>query len=83
MGATVAKKFAKRYLKPADWTFKGNLLAGTEWSVAGSKKDSFYTVALTEQGFTCDCTGFTFYGKCKHSEQILQAFDIEQNYSVA
>jgi hypothetical protein len=83
MGATVAKKFAKRYLKPADWTFKGNLLVGTEWSVAGSKKNSFYTVALTEQGFTCDCTGFTFYGKCKHSEQILQAFDIEQNYLVA
>lgn len=79
----MAKKFAKRYLKPADWTFKGNLLAGTEWCVAGSKKDSFYTVALTEQGFTCDCTGFTFYGKCKHSETILQAFDVEQNYSVA
>ncbi len=79
----MAKKFAKRYLKPADWTFKDNPLVGTEWSVAGSKKDSFYTVALTEQGFTCDCTGFTFYGKCKHSEQILQAFDIEQNYSVA
>jgi hypothetical protein len=79
----VAKKFAKRYLKPDGWNFKDNLLAGTEWSVAGSKKGSFYTVALTEQGFTCDCTGFTFYGKCKHSEQILQAFDIEQNYLVA
>lgn len=79
----MAKKFAKRYLKPDGWNFKDNLLAGTEWSVAGSKKGSFYTVALTEQGFTCDCTGFTFYGKCKHSEQILQAFDIEQNYLVA
>lgn len=71
----MAKKFAKRYLKPADWTFKGNLLVGTEWSVAGSKKDSFYTVALTEQGFTCDCTGFTFYGKCKHSLSVIEKFN--------
>jgi hypothetical protein len=71
----VAKKFAKRYLKPADWNFKGNLLAGTEWSVAGSKKGSFYTVALTEQGFSCDCTGFTFYGKCKHSLSVVEKFN--------
>lgn len=71
----MAKKFAKRYLKPADWTFKGNLLVGTEWSVAGSKKNSFYTVALTEQGFTCDCTGFTFYGKCKHSLSVVEKFN--------
>jgi hypothetical protein len=71
----VAKKFAKRYLKPADWNFKGNLLAGTEWSVAGSKKGSFYTVALTEQGFSCDCTGFTFYGKCKHSLGVVEKFN--------
>jgi len=78
----VSKKYSKRYLKPTDWNLKGNLLAGTEWSVAGSKKDSFYTVALTESGFTCDCTGFMFHGKCKHSEQILQAFDNAQNYQV-
>ena len=78
----MSKKYSKRYLKPTDWNFKGNLLLGTEWSVAGSKKDSFYTVALTEQGFTCDCTGFMFHGKCKHSEQILQAFDNAQNYQV-
>ena len=71
----MAKKFAKRYLKPADWNFKGNLLAGTEWSVAGSKKGSFYTVALTEQGFSCDCTGFTFYGKCKHSLSVVEKFN--------
>jgi hypothetical protein len=83
MRATVAKKYAKRYLKPDGWNFKDNPLVGTEWSVAGSKKNSFYTVALTEQGFTCDCTGFTFYGKCKHSEQIVEAFDNEQDYLVA
>jgi hypothetical protein len=71
----VAKKYAKRYLKPADWNFKSNPLVGTEWSVAGSKKDSFYTVALTEKGFTCDCYGFQFHGKCKHSTTVLERFD--------
>jgi hypothetical protein len=71
----VAKKYSKRYLKPDGWRFKNNFLAGTEWSVAGSKKDSFYTVVLTEQGFTCDCYGFQFHGKCKHSFQIVERFD--------
>jgi hypothetical protein len=74
-GATVAKKYAKRYLKPEDWNFKGHFLVGTEWSVAGSKKDSFYTVALTESGFTCDCYGFQFYGRCKHSTEVVERFD--------
>jgi hypothetical protein len=71
----VAKKYAKRYLKPADWNLKNNPLVGTEWSVAGSKKDTFYTVVLTNQGFTCDCYGFQFYGKCKHSTQVVERFD--------
>lgn len=69
------KRFAKRYLKPADWNFKGNSLVGTEWSIPGSKADSVYTVTLTEQGFTCDCTGFTFHGRCKHSAEVVERFD--------
>jgi hypothetical protein len=71
----VSKKFAKRYLKPENWNFKNHFLAGTEWSVAGSKKGSFYTVALTESGFTCSCTGFQFHGRCKHSASVVERFD--------
>lgn len=71
----MSKKYAKRYLKPDGWNFKNNHLVGTEWSVAGSKKDSFYTVVLTDQGFTCDCYGFQFHGKCKHSFQVAEGFD--------
>ena len=77
------KRTAKRYLKPEGWNLKGHFLTGTEWSVAGSKPNTAYTVTLEPLGFSCDCQGFMFKGKCKHSEQIVQAFDIEQNYLVA
>jgi hypothetical protein len=73
-GATV-KRFGKRYLKLEDWNFKNNPLVGTEWSVPGSKSGSVYTVALTDKGFTCTCTGFTFHGKCKHSIDIVEKFN--------
>lgn len=69
------KRYAKRYLKPEDWNFKGHFLVGTEWSVAGSKKDSAYIVTLTEKGFSCSCTGFNFYGKCKHTTTVVERFN--------
>lgn len=71
------KRTTKRYFKPEGWNFKNNFLAGTDWSVQGSKANSVYTVTLDTNGFSCDCTGFTFHGKCKHSQQIVDAFDIE------
>ena len=70
------KKF-KRYYKPEGWNFKNNFLNGTEWEVISSKSGSVYVVALTSQGFECDCQGFTFKGKCKHTTQIAEKFDDE------
>jgi hypothetical protein len=69
------KKFSKRYLKPEDWNFKGNLLVGTEWTVESSKAGNSYTIALTEKGFNCSCTGFHYYGKCKHSTEVIEKFN--------
>ena len=69
-------KTRRQYYFAADgWNFKDNFLLGTEWTVDGSKAGSTYTVALTPRGFTCDCTGFTFHGKCKHSKQIVERFE--------
>lgn len=68
------KKFTKRYVKPEGWNFKDHHLAGTEWTVTGSK-DNTYTVALTTNGFECSCTGFKFQGKCKHATEIIERFD--------
>lgn len=59
---------------PDGWVFKNNWLIGTEWTVSGSKGNS-YTVRITERGFVCDCTGFVFYGKCKHSKGVADKFD--------
>ena len=35
-------------------------------------KDNVYDVTLHDRGFTCDCPGFSFRGRCKHSQQILR-----------
>lgn len=70
-------RYKERYLAPEDWNFKNNLLVGTEWTVDGSKAGSSYTVTLTPKGFKCDCTGFTFHGKCKHSKTVVERFDCE------
>lgn len=71
-------RYKERYYAPEDWNFKNHFLAGTKWQVQGSKKDSQYVVTLTTKGFQCDCAGFTFYGKCKHSKQIAEGFDYDR-----
>lgn len=69
-------KYGERFFKPEGWNFKNHFLDGTEWCVAGSKAGSAYTVALTQKGFKCDCTGFQFHGKCKHSRTVAEQFDV-------
>lgn len=71
----MAKKFSKRYAKPEGWNFKRNVLVETEWTVTSSKAGSVYVVELTENGFNCSCTGFQFYGKCKHSLEVIEGFE--------
>lgn len=70
-------RYKERFYAPEGWDFKNNFLVGTEWSVAGSKAGSSYVVALTPRGFKCECQGFTFKGKCKHTTQIAEKFDDE------
>ena len=68
----MARKFAKRYLKPTAFDPKDSIFEGLVWPVAGSKPGSSYNVTLHDKGFECDCTGFTFHGKCKHSVSVLE-----------
>ena len=65
-------KFTQRYLKPSIFKPKGSMFLGLTWHIAGSKKGTEYAVELHERGFTCECSGFTFRGKCKHSEAVLK-----------
>lgn len=68
-------RYKERYLAPEGWKFKDNFLVGLEWTVAGSKVGSSYTVTLTPKGFSCECRGFQFHGKCKHATHIVDQFD--------
>ena len=63
-------KFTQRYLKPTQFKPKGSMFEGLVWTVSGSKPGTSYAVELHEKGFTCECSGFTFRGKCKHSESV-------------
>ena len=72
-------KFREQYLKPTYFKTKDHWMVGTVWPVKGSK-DNEYSVELTDKGFTCDCTGFTFRGKCKHSAGINKKVERAMTY---
>ena len=44
---------------------------GLEYPTQGSKGNT-YTVTITDKGFTCDCIGMTYHGKCKHTQGVAQ-----------
>ena len=56
------------YFKPS-FDFNRDLFEGVTWPVANSKGTGTYSVTLEPKGFTCDCPGFAFRGKCKHAQQ--------------
>jgi hypothetical protein len=67
----MSKKRQKRFLKPTKFNPKGHWMVGMVWSVKGSKGNE-YSIELHDQGFDCDCTGFAFHGRCKHSQSIVK-----------
>ena len=58
-----------RYYKPKEIITKKHFLVDTIWPVKGSKGNE-YSVKMHEKGFTCECLGFTYNGKCKHTIQV-------------
>ena len=58
-----------RYYKPKEIITKKHFLVGTVWPIEGSKNNT-YSIEMHEKGFTCDCLGFTYNGKCKHTSQV-------------
>jgi len=59
-----------RYYKPKEIITKKHFLVGTVWPIEGSKNNT-YSIEMHEKGFTCDCLGFTYNGKCKHTSQVV------------
>ena len=71
-------KFKQSYMKP-DFDYAKDLFEGLIWQEPNSKGTGTYAVTLAPKGFTCDCPGFSFRGKCKHSQTVNDrvAFAIE------
>jgi hypothetical protein len=69
-------KFTQRYLKPTLFKPKGSVFEGLIWKQPNSKGTDTYDVTCTDKGFTCECPGFTFRGKCKHSLEVLTRVEI-------
>jgi len=67
-----------RYYKPKEIITKKHFLVGTVWPIEGSKNNT-YSIEMHEKGFTCDCLGFTYNGKCKHTSQVTSLL-INENY---
>jgi len=73
------RKFVKRYLKPTSFDPKDHWMVGITWPVKGSKGNE-YGVTLHEQGFECECVGFSFHGSCKHSKAVVAQVEGAMNY---
>ncbi len=67
-----------RYYKPSEINTKNHFLVGTVWPIEGSKNNT-YSIEMHEKGFTCDCLGFTYNGKCKHTSHVISLL-IDENY---
>ena len=62
-------KFKQSFMKPT-FEYKGSIFEGLTWPELNSKGTGTYDVTLEDKGFTCDCPGFTFRGKCKHTTNV-------------
>ena len=58
-----------RYYKSPEIITKNHFLVGTVWPIEGSK-GATYSIEMHDKGFTCECQGFMYRGKCKHTSQV-------------
>jgi hypothetical protein len=55
----------KTPLKLPGVSFDNHHLIGFSWPYTNSQGKTYHTT-MTDRGWVCNCTGFTFHGKCKH-----------------
>lgn len=52
------------------------------WEVQSSNKKDYYTVVGEEKGFTCECLGFSRWGKCKHIQYIEAKLQLQLDWNI-
>ena len=60
---------------PINQTNKPEEKQTTEWKVPSSKGDSFYTVSLKNNKWSCNCVGFSFHHKCRHIDKVKKDYN--------
>jgi len=66
----------KKYYKHPEINTKNHFLVANTWSIEGSKGNE-YSIEMHEKGFTCECLGFTYNGKCKHVKEVTDLITYE------
>ena len=57
------------FFKPT-FEYNRDLFEGLTWKEPNSKGTDTYDITLESKGFTCDCPGFSFRSKCKHTQAV-------------
>lgn len=67
MPKVIRKKFyASDLLSKNSWL----AIVNPNWKVTASNNKDYYLVEVSNYGFTCECLGFSRWGKCKHIQYV-------------